>query len=350
VRKLKGRWSKPQGGAAERRNYNIKEVAEVARTSVATVSRALRHANLVAPETRQRVLDAVERLGYTPSAQPAMLRNARTNVIVALVPDIANPFFSEVIRGIEAVALQNGYSVLLGDTQRDSVREAQYWRLVASRQADGIISLIPRAKQPIPGARIPFVNACEYVQDPEVTSILVDNVGAAHAATTYLISLGHRKIAFITGPLGTEICTDRRAGYERALHDAQIRRDPNLVTGGDFSVVSGIAGVDRLLSSGVQFTAIFCSNDEMAFGAILALKKAGRVVPRDVSVVGFDDIQFAQFYDPALTTISQPKLELGSEAMRLLLAALSDPKTPPRKHVLPTRLVVRDSTGPALRE
>jgi len=333
----------------ERRTYNIKEVAEVARTSVATVSRALRHADVVAPETRRRVLEAVERLGYTPSAQPGMLRNARTNVIVALVPDIANPFFSEVIRGIDSVARQNGYSVLLGDTQHDETREAQYWRLVASRQADGIITLLPRAKQPIPGAPIPFVNACEYVSDPGVTSVLVDNVAAAYTATDYLISLGHHRIAFLAGPAGTKICADRQIGYERSLRNAGIRPDSKLIATGDFSVGTGITGVERLLCANAPFTAIFCANDEMAFGAILALKKAGRMVPRDVSVIGFDDIQFAQFYDPALTTIAQPKSQLGSEAMTLLLKALADPKIRPQKRVLPTRLIVRDSTGPVPR-
>jgi LacI family transcriptional regulator, repressor for deo operon, udp, cdd, tsx, nupC, and nupG len=349
VDKRNKRPSRPKRRGVEPGSYNIKEVAEAARTSVATVSRALRHADVVAPKTRRRVLEAVERLGYTPSAQPSMLRSARTHVIVALVPDIANPFFSEVIRGIEGVARQNGYSVLLGDTQHDPAREAEYWRLVASRQADGIISLLPRGKQFIRGAPIPFVNSCEYVKDPGVTSVLVDNVAAAHTAITYLLSLGHRQIACIAGPRQTQICIDRQSGYERALSDGGVRPNPRLVEVGDFSVGSGIAGVERLLSTGAKFTAVFCANDEMAFGAILALKRAGRVVPRDVSVVGFDDIQLAQYYDPALTTISQPKSLLGSEAMSLLLKALEGGHVRPHKRVLPTQLVVRDSTGPAPR-
>jgi LacI family transcriptional regulator, repressor for deo operon, udp, cdd, tsx, nupC, and nupG len=329
----------------ERRAYNIREVAKIARTSVATVSRSLRHSNVVAPETRKRVLAAIERLGYTPSAQPGILRTARTNVIVALVPDISNPFFAEVIRGIEQIAHRNGYSVLLGDTQYDQTREADYSRLVATKQADGMITLLPRIPPTGAGGPIPIVNACEYFKDPSVTSVFVDNAAAARQATAFLITLGHRQIAFLSGPMNTPICIDRDAGYESALRAAGLVRNRQLTVNGDFSVESGIRGVKSLFASGRKFTALFCSNDEMAIGAIHAVKAHGLRVPEDVSVIGFDDIRFARYTDPPLTTVAQPKKQLGCEAMTLLLQILRNNNTPPQKRVLPTELIVRSSTG-----
>lgn len=330
----------------ERGAYSIREVAKIAKTSVATVSRALRHSHVVAPETRKRVLAAVERLGYTPSAQPGILRTARTNLIVALLPDIANPFFAEVIRGIEQVALGNGYSVLLGDTQYDQAREAVYARLVATKQADGIITLLPRLP-PIPGGRsLPLVNACEYFTDSAVTSVFVDNLAAVRDATAYLLALGHRHVAFLSGPMSTLICVDRKAGYEAALRAAGITRDPQLTVIGDFSVDSGIRGAASLIAGRRPFTAIVCSNDEMAIGAIQSIKAHGLRVPEDVSVIGFDDIHFARYTDPPLTTVAQPKLQLGREAMTLLLKLLGERTRPPEKRVLPTELIVRASAVP----
>jgi LacI family repressor for deo operon, udp, cdd, tsx, nupC, and nupG len=339
------RGKKATTAEVEHRTYNIREVAAIAGTSVATVSRALGNSPEVSQQTRKHVREIVERLGYTPNAQPAILRNARTNLIVALVGNIANPFFSEVIRGIDIVARRNGYSVLLGDTQYDQTAEMEYWRLVATKQADGIITLLPRLQPRPAGAPIPVVNAGERLKDSKVTSVYVNNTAAAATATEYLVSLGHREIAMLSGPLDTPVCADRYSGYKRALTKAGIEFDPRLFVTGDFSVESGVHAVRELLKTEVKFTALFCANDEMAMGAILAIKESGRRVPGDISVVGFDDIQFARFSDPPLTTIAQPKMELGSEAMTLLLKILQDRSTPPQKRVLPTQLIIRASTG-----
>ena len=206
------------------RLYPIREVAAAANTSIATVSRTLRQPDVVAPDTRKRVLEAIERLGYTPNAQARFLRTARTNTIVAILPDISNPFFSEVIRGIEHVAHRNGYSVLLGDTQYSRAREQAYANLLATKQADGLITLLPHIPRvSVPGP-LPIVNACEYVKDRSITSVYVDNVAAAQEATEYLVTLGHRQIVFIAGPMDTPICVDRDTGYERALQKAGIKR------------------------------------------------------------------------------------------------------------------------------
>jgi len=350
---------KPKSSAAQRartppgRRYNIKEVAHAANVSVATVSRTLAMPDVVAPETRQRVHEAIRRMGYTPNAQARNLRTARTNVIVALVPDISNPFFAEIIRGIEQVAHQNRYSVLLGDTQYSLDREQVYANLIDSRQADGLISLmphIPTIEARAPSGRIPIVNACEYVKDRSITSVYIDNVAAANEATRYLLSLGHRAVAFITGPMSSPISIDRDKGYELALSGGGFQRNRKLTVEGDFSVESGIRAVDSLLSRGERFSAVLCSNDEMALGAIRAIRARGKSVPEDISVVGFDDIRFARYFDPPLTTVAQPMSDLGREAMSMLIEILTGENVPPRKRILPTQLIVRGSTarfGPA---
>ncbi len=330
---------------ARGRVYNIREVAAAAGTSVATISRALQRPQVVAPATLRRVLAVIEKLGYIPSAQPKMLRTARTNVIVALLPDISNPFFSEVIRGIEQVAHQHGYSVLLGDTQNSRDRETVYAQLLATRQADGIITLLPHLPSIAAVGRLPLVNACEYFKDSSVTRVFVDNRKAAQEATAYLVSLDHREIAFVSGPMHTQICVDRDAGYDLALRAAGIKRDPALTVLGDFSVGSGMLAVENLLAAKQVFTAVFCANDEMAMGAMHALKDHRIRIPEDVSVIGFDDIRYARHTDPPLTTVAQPMGALGRKAMELLLEILERPQTPARKVVLPTELILRGSTG-----
>jgi LacI family transcriptional regulator, repressor for deo operon, udp, cdd, tsx, nupC, and nupG len=331
--------------SAAHRSYNIREVAQAAKVSVATVSRTLQMPDLVAPQTRSRVREAIERLGYTPNAQARMLRTARTHVIVALVPDITNPFFAEVIRGIEQVAHQNGYSVLLGDTQNSRVREKAYADLLATKQADGLITLLPHVPRIALSGPVPIVNACEYVKDKSITSVYVDNVAAAREGVEYLITLGHRDIAFVTGPMDSPISVDRDQGYEAALQFGGLKRDRKLTAIGDFSVESGIRAIDTLLAQGQRFTAVFCSNDEMAIGVIRAIKSSGLKVPEDISVMGFDDIRFARYMDPPLSTVAQPKDELGREAMNMLIEILRGTDVPARKRVLPTQLVIRASTA-----
>jgi LacI family repressor for deo operon, udp, cdd, tsx, nupC, and nupG len=339
---------KRPGGKSTRpaRVRTVKEIAAAANVSVATVSRALQRPEVVSETTRQHIQEVVKRLGYTPNALARNLRTARTRLIIALLPDIANPFFSEVIRGIEQVAHESGYSVLLGETQSSLVREQAYADMVAARQADGIITMSHRVPSiPIQG-RLPVVNACEYVKDSQISSVYVDNVAAADAAVSYLITLGHRDIAIVGGPPASPICVDREQGYRLALQRAQLPVQPALAVAGDFSVEAGERAIERLLAQGAAFSAVFCANDEMAIGAMRALGAHGMRVPEDVSVVGFDDIRFARYTSPALTTIAQPKHALGREATTMLIELLNDPEVPPRKRVLSADLIVRGSTAP----
>jgi len=327
------------------RRYNINEVALAAKVSAATVSRTLAKPDVVAPETRRKVHDAILKLGYTPNVQARSLRTARSNLILALVPDVSNPFFAQVIRGIEQVAHQKHYSVLLGDTQYNLDREQDYANLLATRQADGLITLLPHVPSIVSTGRFPIVNACEYVKDRSITSVYVDNVAAAQEATEYLIMFGHRTIAFLTGPMNSPISVDRDEGYEKALTRAGIKRNPALTVEGDFSLDSGIRGIEALFARGERFSAAFCSNDEMALGAMSGIKARGLKIPEDVSVVGFDDIRFARYSDPPLTTIAQPMADLGREAMSMLIEIMNGINVPPRKRILPTQLIVRSSVA-----
>jgi LacI family repressor for deo operon, udp, cdd, tsx, nupC, and nupG len=325
---------------------SIKDVAAVAKVSVATVSRTLQFPEVVTEATRKRVHEAIRQLRYTPNAQARNLRTSKTRLVIALVPDIANPFYSEVIRGIEQVAHEHRYSILLGDTQNSADREQIYADLIAARQADGLITTIAHIPKLHIEGRLPVVNACDCVGDRSISTVSVDNAAAAATAVKHLLTLGHRHIAFIAGPTPSRITSDRQRGYEMAIGQAGGVLDRTLMTVGDYSVESGIRAVEHLYAKKLKFSAIFCANDEMAVGAIRGIKASGRRIPEDVSVVGFDDIRFARYTDPPLTTIAQPKNELGREAMRMLLEILDGADTPTLKRVLAADLVVRNSTAP----
>jgi len=331
------------------RATSIRQVARQAGVSIATVSRALTTPDKVSDKTLKKVLAQVERSRYKPNLLARNFRSKRAYAVVVLVPNIANPFFAEIIRGIEQVAQQHGYAVLLGDTEGREDREAYYAGLVETRQADGLIQLhprLPKVAQGAGGSDIPLVNACEYIVDAPCPRVGIDNVAAARDMTAYLIGLGHRRIGAILGPNSSPLTSDRLRGYKLALKAAKITSDEDLVAQGDFSMSSGRDAVERLFKVEKPPTAVFCFNDEMALGAIRWLKSTGRCVPQDVSVVGFDDIEFASFCDPPLTTIEQPTREIGNKAMSVLFEMLSGGKPEPALHTLPTKLIVRDSAAP----
>jgi LacI family repressor for deo operon, udp, cdd, tsx, nupC, and nupG len=328
---------------------SIREVARLAGVSIATVSRALATPEKVSGKTLRRVLAQVERSRYRPNLLARNFRSKRAYCIVVLVPNIANPFFAEVIRGIEQVAQQHGYAVLLGDTEGRDDREEYYVSLVETRQADGLIQLrarLPAAALAADGSlQIPFVNACECLEDAPCPRVRVDNVAAARALTTHLVDLGHRRIGTVLGPARSPLTRDRLRGYQLALRGAGIGRDDALIAQGDFSMSSGRAAAMKLFASRTPPTAIFCFNDEMAMGAMQWLKGAGLSVPDDVSVAGFDDIEFASFCDPPLTTIAQPTRQLGNAAMSLLYEILAGGRPAHATRTLPTKLIIRASTA-----
>jgi LacI family repressor for deo operon, udp, cdd, tsx, nupC, and nupG len=330
---------------------SIRDVSRLASVSVATVSRALHNPEQVAEPTRTRVLKAVDALDYRPNLMARNFRSRQAFAIVVLAPDIGNPFFARVVRGIEQVAQRGGYAVLLGDTQGSAAREAEYLNLVRSRQADGVIQLSARidpgalGKLWSAGAAPAIVNACECAETDFCPRVRVDNVAAARAMSEHLIGLGHRRIGVVTGPAASPLTRDRLAGHIDAMATAGLVHEPALTLEGDFSLQSGFDAAERLLQAASRPTAVFCFNDEMAIGAIRRFKAAGLTTPADISVAGFDDIDFARFADPTLTTIAQPMEELGRTAMSVLLDILSGKPSAKTTHVLPTSLMVRESTA-----
>jgi LacI family transcriptional regulator, repressor for deo operon, udp, cdd, tsx, nupC, and nupG len=329
---------------------NIYEVAKRAGVSPSTVSRVMSQPDVVSAKTRKRVLRAVDVLGYVPNSTAKNLRTCRTGKLLVTVPDISNPFFSLILQGIEDAAHREDYAVLVGDTQHDERREQRYALMLKSKEADGLIFLGHR----LPDAAAtmvrdfaprcaPVVNGCEFSPRLDVPSVHIDNARAAADAMSLLYELGHQRIGLITGPLVSPLSGDRLRG---ASEVARVRgREELVVIGGDFSIESGYEGAERLLAAPHPPTAIFCFNDEMAMGVLELARARGLRVPEDLSVVGFDDIRFARYTEPALTTVAQPMREIGERAVRLLLSIVADPIVTPSSVTLPHRLIVRRSTS-----
>ncbi len=332
---------------------NIYEVAKRAGVSTATVSRVLSQPDVVAPGTRRKVMRVVERLAYTPNSVAKNLRTHRTAKLLVTVPDISNPFFSLILQGIEDTAARAGYSVLLGDTQGDTKREDHYASMIKRKEADGLIFLGHRlAKEAAALVRAlaprcaPVVNGCEFSPALGVPSVHIDNATAAAEAMDHLYRLGHRRIGIVTGPLVSPLSRDRLRGAT-ARAKAEGAQNEFIVMNGDFSIESGSVAASRLLGRDEPPTAIFCFNDEMAIGAMQVARQHGVSVPRQLSVVGFDDIRFSRYLDPPLTTVGQPMREIGAGTVRLLLQILDDANAAPPSVTLPHQLVIRASTAPA---
>ena len=327
---------------------NIYKVAKEAGVSTATVSRVMSGTNgAVSAFTRARVMEAVERLGYTPNSAAKTLRTRRSGKILVTVPDISNPFFSLILRGIEDAALRAGYAVLIGDTQHEPAREDRYAQMLRRKEADGLIFLGHRL--PAEAASLiraaadlaPIVNGCEFSSRLGVPSVHIDNAKAAEEAMEHLYNLGHRRIAVVTGPLISPLSRDRLRG---AMAGAANARRHVILIHGDFSIPSGAAAAGKLLSRKNPPTAVFCFNDEMAIGVMDMARRRGVRVPEDLSVVGFDDIRFARYLDPPLTTITQPMREIGEGCVRLLLEILRGDVLAPSSVTLPHQLTIRSST------
>ncbi|AVU78756.1 LacI family DNA-binding transcriptional regulator [Pseudomonas rhizophila] len=332
---------------------NIREVARLAGVSVATVSRTLKSPERVLPQTRDKVNAAVEQAGYRPNLMAVQFRSRRTGNLVILVPTIANTFFARVISGAQQAAQVAGYRLLLCDTQGQEEIEREFAALVYAHQADGVIQLRasnPFESLPAGAESLPLVNACEVVKGAPYPTISLDNRAAAQAMTEHLIGLGHRRIGIIKGPRSSPLTLDRVAGYQDALHQAGIAANPGLICHGDFTLKAGYDGAGAMLELAERPSALFCENDEMAIGALKRIKQMGLRVPEDISLVGFDDIPFAAYCDPPLTTLSQPAETFGQRAVQMLIALIEKTPLAERHVVLPFELTVRGSSaapGPA---
>lgn len=328
----------------------IRDVAARARVSVATVSRVVnRSPHRVRPATRRRVLAAVRALGYDANIIAQGLKKRTTRTVALIVPDISNPFFPAIARGIEDAARARGYAVLLCNTYEDLDRERDYLTLLAKRMVDGVIFATVGSNtahlRALRREARPVVLVARGVEGLRIDTVLVDNYRGEFEATSHLIALGHRRIAHVTGPGSLHVAAERRRGYLEALAAAGLPPGEAIIVEGDFAAEGGRRAVRELLEGGVSFTAVAAANDLMAIGAIEALRAGGRRVPEDVAVVGFDDITFASVVSPALTTVAQPKYRMGQMAMERLLQLMDGIDRSPRQTILSPQLVIRDSCG-----
>ncbi len=328
---------------------NMLDVAKLADVSPATVSRVLTNPDIVSDHTKDKVLKAIEELNYKPNVLARNLRKMENKNILVILPDITNTFFSQVLRGIDQVASENGYRVLLADTKDKLDLEHEYLTYLDLKIADAAIMLTSRNIEAIEelAQKHQIVLACEYIKDSQLPMVSIDNVKSAYKATKHLIDLGHQKIAHISGPMDIILNKDRFEGYKKALHDANIEFNGNWVKEGKYTVNSGYSEMKKLLQLSNPPTAVFASNDEMAIGAIKAIKNSNMKVPDDIAVVGFDDIKWASIYEPALTTIFQPTFEIGKKAMLILLKLIKEEKKDFQleRKVYEGELVVRKTCG-----
>jgi LacI family transcriptional regulator len=334
---------KPGPGASP---VTIEDIARHAGVSVSTVSRVLNKTVPVARAKREAVLGAVEALGYRPNVVAQELARGRSLAVGVLPQGIWNPFFSRLLKGVEQGLRGTAFHPLFASGEQPA-EEAQAFEMLLASRVEAIILMgghVPDEKLVLLAQRLPIVAIGRSVRGLEHRCVRVENAEGGYKATRHLIDLGHSRIVHITGLSWHPDAIARRQGYERALAEAGMALDPALVVEGDWEEQSGLTAVERLLASGVRFTGIFCGNDQIAFGAALALFRRGLQVGRDVSLVGFDDQPSAAFSCPPLTTIRQPAVEMGMAAARAVVEELRG-----RGFVQPvfnTELVLRASTGP----
>lgn len=327
---------------------SIKDVAQAAGVSHSTVSRALAHSPLIPETTRRRVERAAKKLGYSPNAIARGLVRRQTCAIGVIVTSIADPFVAEIVRGIEQLAGDNGYRVVLGTSHNDPEREVNAVKALREWRVDSVIvasSRVGALYQPLLkeiGAPIVLINNQNQQKGRAIHSVAVDDVRGGELATQHLIALGHRVIGHLRGPAGYRAAQNRLAGYRRALKRAGILYDRALVQTGDGRAEGG-EQILRLLDHQPTPTAIFCYNDITAIGALSALKRRGIRVPRDISLVGFDDIPFALYVDPPLTTIAQPMFEMGKRAMEMALTLMNAPRARVEDVIIQGELIARAS-------
>lgn len=327
---------------------NIMDVAKAAGVSLATVSRVVRNMDCVRPATRDKVLQVIQELNYKPNALGRQLRTQETKTIIVIVPDNSNTFFHEILLGIETEAEKEGYQVLIADMHNEPSIENHYFHAIQQRQADGIISLSASIAQGIikeAAEEYPVVVAVQYMEDNTVPNISIDNMAAARAVTEHLIRLGHRRIAHLSSSPDAPLYRDRFNGYLAALQANGIPVDLKLVRYSPSSIMGGYEQMEFLLALDEPITAVFAAGDVMAIGAMKALKKAGRRVPEDCAVVGFDDIELSSIWEPSLTTIRQPKLQIGQQAFHKLLKLMRKEPVLFTQDILPYELVIRESCG-----
>lgn len=324
------------------------DVAREAGVSLMTVSRVVNNKGEVSPETRRRVQYVIERLGYRPSGIARSLATKRTGTIGLVVPDNANPFFSEVARAAQQTAYAKGYNIFLGNTDEDPERELDVLRSFEEKRVDGVLLCSSRLDDAALHAAIERHSAVVLVNrrlnnGTPVSVVRIDDEEGGRTATEHLLHAGHRAVGFLAGPPTSYSGQQRRVGYCRALEDAGVVYNPAFVQNCVPNVRGGQEAASSLLTTHPELTALFCYNDLLAVGASQACEKLEIRIPEALAIVGFDDIPLASLVTPALTTCRVPRDELGGHAMRLLLDQIDGYRVEPDEILVPPQLVIRAS-------
>ena len=335
-------------------NTTIKDVAKVANVSITTVSRVSNGSKGVSAKTRRRVLNAIKELGYSPSAMASGLKTRISKSIGIAVPDTIGDFYGDVINGIESVAKENEYNLIISLNHHIIKEELAAVNFFKAKKVDGAILVTTSGDDDYVHSLIDEgYNIVLLDRDPhglKVDTVKIDNFRGGYIATEYLLNLGHSNILFIEGVSYIDSSKERFNGYKRALKDNKIKFNPDFILNGDFLVDSGYVSVKKYLEKhGLNFTAVFAANDQMAIGAIKSLNDKGISVPDEVSVVGFDDSYISPYVIPSLTTIKQRREEMGKIATELLLDRISYRDTKgktPRQIIIPVELIKRKSAIP----
>jgi DNA-binding LacI/PurR family transcriptional regulator len=330
----------------------MRQIAERADVSIGTVSHVINDTAKVREKLRQRVLEAIRSLGYHPSQLARGLRRNQTSMLGMIIPDITNPFFPAVVRGVEDVAFKHSYRLVLCNTDNDPGKELSYLNELRSYRPAGLL-VIPAAESVIARELMLVVTSGPPVvcldRQPEGwygDVVSVANEAGAHRATQHLLRMGHRQLAVITGPLHLTNASERLRGFKRALAEAKVPIELEYIQEARFDRISGYEAAMRLLRMLPRPTAIFACNDMMALGVLLAVRESNLRCPEDLSIVGFDNLDFSEFTAPALTSVHQPGYQLGTTAARLLLSRIAGLKQSPKRVVLQTELKIRNSVGP----
>ena len=328
---------------------DIRTVAQLANVSIATVSRTINRVTTVNPKMAQRVWEAIEKLDYFPNTQARALVSGRSRLLGLIVSEITNPFFPELIQGFEDIAVEHGYEILISSTNYDPRRMSLCIRRMLERRAEGVAVMTFGLEKPLleqfAERKVPLVFVDVGPDTPGVSLLRVDYRHGIREGVEHLAALGHRDIAFISGPKRLHSAQSRMTAFSRSLEVCGIESDAAWLVEGDHTMEGGIEAMGRLLASRHVPTAVMCSNDMTAIGVLHKLYRAGLRVPDDLSVIGFDDIHIAQVTIPPLTTIQMSCFELARAAVTALRAHVESGLEPQRSYKINTQLVVRESTG-----
>jgi LacI family transcriptional regulator len=329
------------------RDITMMDVANEARVSIATVSRVINNMDHVRPEMRGRVLRAMEKLGYVINMPARSLAGGTSYTVGLLVNHLSSGYVVEIMRGVDMTLQANQYDLMLYNANTRKSGEAAYAMKLTRHMIDGLLLVLPRNAHAYLDALhqrgFPHVLVDHLSDRAEVPSVATTNFRGAYEAVDYLLRLGHRRIGFITGDLKAGCAQQRLEGYKAALKDAQVKVDSSLIYEGLFFQPQGYQGAHQLLSLPEPPTAIFASNDSMAFGVIEAARERGLRLPEDLSIIGFDDVLQATYVRPQLTTVSQSLEEMGRRATTLLLHYIKYPNSEIEHVELPTKLIIRES-------